>query len=312
MLFSSEQEQRYRLLLGEEWEDFAKACESSLPTVVRCNTLKGSPDEIFSSLEDEGFKVSPLRWCPYAARISSGPLVNLGNTLAHFSGLIYLQEEVSLIPVAVLDPKPEELLLDIAAAPGSKSTQAAQHMDDTGAIVANDISGDRLKALSYHVERLGITNLTLTQMDGRRFGKLTPNTFHKVIADCPCSGEGTIRKDSRAVQEPSSKARKRLTETQKALLVSAYKATIPNGLIIYSTCTLAPEENEMVVSYLLENYNCTTLPINIPHLDTRPGITNWKDQTFHPLVKNAIRIYPHLNDTGGFFLALIQKNPSAQ
>ncbi len=212
-----------------------------------------------------------------------------------------------MLPVVALSPSSGERVLDIAAAPGSKTTQAAQIMGDKGTIVANDVSGGRLKALAYHVERLGITSITITQMDGRRFGRITPNTFHKVIADCPCSGEGTIRKDSRAVQEPSPKGRKRFTETQKSLLVSAYKATIPGGLIVYSTCTLSPEENEGVVSYLLENYNCTSLPLELPGLAAREGIVVWEDQEFHPMVKNALRIYPHLNDTGGFFLSLIRK-----
>lgn len=273
---------------------------------MRCNTLKANPKEVFPMIEEDGFEVTPLEWYPYAARVS-GPLNNLGNTIPHFGGLFYLQEEASLLPVMILKPEPKELILDIASAPGSKATQAAQHMDNKGVIVANDVSGERLKALSYHIERMGILNITITQMDGRRFGRLTPNTFHKVIADCPCSGEGTIRKDSRASQDPSPKARKRLTETQKALLVSAYKAAIPGGLILYSTCTLAPEENEGVVSYLLENYKCSTIPVELPGFSARQGIERWEEQRFHPMVKNALRIYPHLNDTGGFFLSLIRK-----
>ncbi len=307
VLFSPEQESRYRQLVGEEFGAFQEACRRPLHPVVRCNTLKCSPATAFTLLEEKGFDLEPIPWCPYAARVKTGPLQNLGNTLAHFAGLIYLQEEVSLLPVMASTPQAGEMVLDIAAAPGSKTTQAAQTMGDKGAIVANDVSGGRLKALAYHIERLGITSITITQMDGRRFGRITPNTFDMVIADCPCSGEGTIRKDSRALNEPSPKARKRLTETQKALLVSAYKATVPGGLIVYSTCTLAPEENEGVMSYLLENYPCTTLPIKLPGLVARQGIDVWEGQEFHPLVKNSIRIYPHLNDTGGFFLALIEK-----
>ena len=306
-LFSPEQERRYRRLLGEEYGCFEEACKRPLPVVVRCNTLMCSPQEAFDALSEEGFELQVLPWCPYAAKVVDGPLANLGNTLAHFAGLIYLQEAVSLLPVLVLDPQPSELLLDIAAAPGSKTTQAAQHMGDRGAIVANDVSGGRLKALAYHVERLGLTSITVTQMDGRRFGRLTPNAFHRVIADCPCSGEGTVRKDSRAVQEPSPRARKRLTETQKALLVSAYKAVVPGGLILYSTCTLAPEENEGVVSYLLENYQCHTETIQLPGLKVSPGILEWEEERFHPGVERSLRVYPHQNDTGGFFLSLIRK-----
>ncbi len=306
-LFSEEQEKRYRCLLGEEFEQFEEACRRPLPTVVRCNTLKVEPEDALSILEGEGFQLAPVPWCSYAARVVSGPLSTLGNTLAHFAGVIYLQEGVSLLPVLALGPQPGETLLDLAAAPGSKTTQAAQEMGDAGAIVANDVSAERLKALAYHLERLGISSVTVTQMDGRRFGRLTPNAFQKVIADCPCSGEGTVRKDSRAVQEPSSRARKRLVETQKALLVSAYKAAVPGGRILYSTCTLAPEENEGVVSYLLDNYRCTTLPIEIPGLVASRGVEGWEDEEFHPRVVNSLRVYPHQNDTGGFFLALLEK-----
>jgi len=293
--------------LGDQFGAFEQACHKPLPPVVRCNTLRCTPQEAFDALQDEGFELQPIPWCSYAARVTSGPLTTLGNTLAHFSGLIYLQEEVSLLPILSLAPQPGERLLDIAAAPGSKTTQVAQHMGDMGTIVANDISGERLKALSYHIERLGITSVTITHMDGRRFGRLIPNSFHRVVADCPCSGEGTVRKGSKTIHEPSPKARKHLTETQKALLVSAYKAAVPHGLILYSTCTLAPEENEQVLSHLLEHYNCTTAPIKLPGLIASSGITKWEGKSFHPGVAQSLRIYPHQNDTGGFFLALIKK-----
>ncbi len=305
--FSPGQEKRYRRLLGDDFEAFKEACRRPLSPVIRCNTLKTEPRELFCLLKNEGFVLSPLPWCPYAFRVVDGPVAGLGNTLEHFAGLFYMQEEVSLLPVVVLDPLPGELLLDLAAAPGSKTTQAAQQMKDRGAIVANDVSGDRLKALAYHVERLGITSVTVTQMDGRRCGRLTPATFHRVIADCPCSGEGTIRKDSRAVNEPSPDARRRLVETQKALLVSAYKAVRPGGLILYSTCTLAPEENEGVVSYLLERYQCRALTVELPGLVASPGIPGWYDEEFHPQVANSLRLYPHQNDTGGFFLSLLKR-----
>lgn len=144
----------------------------------------------------------------------------------------------------VLKPTKEDTVLDIAAAPGSKTTQMAQHMENYGVIVANDVSVKRLKALTNNLERLGVLNVCVTQLDGRRFGKLMPEAFDKILVDAPCSAEGTIRKSYKAIYNWQPWGYKKLVETQKMLLVSAYKALKPGGVLVYSTCTFAPEENE--------------------------------------------------------------------
>jgi len=213
-----------------------------------------------------------------------------------------------MIPVEIAELNPDILLLDIAAAPGSKTTHAAQKMQNKGTIVANDISINRIRALCSNLDRLGVMNTIVTKMDGKRFGRLIPNFFDRVLVDVPCSAEATIRRDFKAwaLWEPTKY--KRLSQLQKALLISAYKAAKPGGIIVYSTCTFAPEENEGVVSYLLDHYTCHLEEIKLEGLKVDMGVLSWMDEVYNEQVKKAIRVYPHKNEVGGFFVAKIRKD----
>ena len=300
--------ERYERLLGREVEAFLESLLKPIKPSIRVNTLKGRPEEIRSRLEERGLILTPIPWCPWGYWIENLEEEEaLGNYLEHFLGEIYIQEASSMVPVEVADIGPQMRVLDVAAAPGSKTTHAAQKMENTGALVANDVSVHRIKALTYNLDRLGVVNCLVTTMDGRRFGRLLPGFFHVALVDAPCSAEGTVRKSFRAWNNWRPNAYKRLAETQKALLVSAFKATEPGGLIIYSTCTFAPEENEGVVSYLLDHYPCHLEDISLPGLQGVSGLSSWGEEVYNPQVEKAVRIYPHKNDVGGFFVARIRK-----
>ncbi|MEO0093744.1 MAG: RsmB/NOP family class I SAM-dependent RNA methyltransferase [candidate division WOR-3 bacterium] len=294
---------RYRSIIPD-FDRFIEALNRPLKTVIRLNTLKGDKEEILSLLSD--YQLEPIPWYSLAYRIKND--IHIGNRLEHFLGLVYSQEAASLIPPLVLDPKPYEKILDIAAAPGSKTTQMACMMKNTGLIVANDPSRKRLQPLIANLDRCGTLNVVVTNKKGERLGELLPGFFDRVLVDAPCSVEGMIRKSSNALIRWSESNIIRLSMLQKALLVSAFRTLKPGGVLVYSTCTIAPEENEAVVSFLLErNENAQIEPINLPGLITRPGLTHWQRSRFHPDLPKAARIYPQDNDTESFFIAKIRK-----
>jgi len=300
--------ERYERLLGHEVGPFLEALFSPLKPSIRINTLKGALGKIQNRLENKGLKLTHIPWCPWGYWIENlEEESSLGNSLEHFLGEIYVQEASSMIPVEAADITPQMRVLDMAAAPGSKTTHAAQRMENRGVIVANDVSIHRIKALTYNLDRMGVINTIVTTMDGRRFGRLLPHYFHLSLVDAPCSAEGTVRKSFRAWNNWRPTVYKKLAETQKALLISAFKATTPGGTIIYSTCTFAPEENEGVVSHLLDHYPCHLEAIQLPGLDTHPGLPFWETERYNPQVEKAVRIYPHRNEVGGFFVAKIKK-----
>ncbi len=299
--------ERWKRIFGEELSAFLDAIRKPLKPSIRVNTLKISPDEMINLFQERGIAFERIPWCKCGFWLLNCEEESIGNFWEHFAGLIYIQEASSMIPPEVLVPSPYEYVLDLAAAPGSKTTQMAQMMENKGAIVANDISFKRLKALTNNIERMGVVNVVVTCMDGRRFGRLFPEKFDKVLVDAPCSAEGTIRKSYKAIYNWHEWAYKKLSETQKALLISAYKSLKPEGVVVYSTCTFSPEENEAVVSYILENYNAVTEEVEINGLNPSPPIMEWEGVTFHPDVKRCIRIYPHKNEVGGFFIAKIRK-----
>jgi NOL1/NOP2/sun family putative RNA methylase len=204
----------------------------------------------------------------------------------------------------VLDPQPGERVWDAAAAPGSKTTQLSALMDDEGLVVANDNNLGRLSALRHNAERLGVTNLAVTNQDARNFS-VNPfdfEEFDRALVDAPCSCEGTCRKNPDALDRWTLDHVRSVAGIQKGILKRAVQATKPGGTVVYSTCTFAPEENEAVLDYVLREEDCRLVEFDLD-LETSPGVTEWEDEEYDPSVELAHRIYPHQNDTGGFFCA---------
>lgn len=300
---SAEFLQRYVSIIPD-FEEFLEFINKPLKQAFRINTLKAEKNEVLEFLSD--IKLEPVPWYNLAFRVSEK--INFGQRIEHFLGLIYVQELASMLPALVLSPQPNETILDMSAAPGSKTTQIASIMANTGLIIANDISSKRINKLIFNIEHQGVLNTVIIRQSGQRLGHLFPEYFDRVLLDAPCSLEGMIRKSLSAVSYWSESNILRHSKIQKGLINSAYQCLKPKGTLVYSTCTYAPEENEMVVDYLLKKYpSAICEPITINNLKTRPGISEWRGYRFDKNIKNTIRLYPQDNDTEGFFIAKIRK-----
>lgn len=211
-----------------------------------------------------------------------------------------------MIPPVVLNPKPGDVVLDMAAAPGSKASQISQYLQNKGVIVSNDVKGDRLAALGINMQRLGSYNHVITLMQGERFANAGIQ-FDRVLLDAPCSGTGTIRKSPKTILMWNPDMVRRLARMQKKLIMTAWKVLKPGGTLVYSTCSTEPEENEAVVSHLLENAkNARMLEIDLPIKRGAP-VLEFEGETYNPEVHNCLRMWPQDNDTEGFFVAGIRK-----
>jgi NOL1/NOP2/sun family putative RNA methylase len=291
----------------EEMDQFLNWSLKPLPPVIRVNTLKSDVESVRRRLEGQSIRLEEIEHIPWAFRVLETP-VEIGRTLEHYLGYIYVQELASIIPVLVLDPKPGEKILDIAAAPGSKTTLIAQLMKNQGLILANDIDYERLRALASNLDRLGVMNVLMTEVDGYKLGFWHKDTFDRVLVDVPCSALGTLHRAPEIVNWWSWEKVKRLTRTQKGLILAGYQALKPGGVMVYSTCTLTPQENEAIVSLLLEkNPEAEILDFEDFGLKWSRGVVNWKHLEFDERCQKARRLNPYRNKTEGFFIALIGK-----
>ncbi|WP_158853963.1 RsmB/NOP family class I SAM-dependent RNA methyltransferase [Halorhabdus sp. CUG00001] len=294
---------RYESIV-DDFEAFVAACERPLPSVVRVNTLKTSVSRATQALDEAGIAYEPVGWHDGLLALPDG---DPGSNWPYVQGWLHGQEEVSALPPLVLDPQPGERVWDAAAAPGSKTTQLAALMDDEGLLVATDNNLGRLSALRSNAERLGVTNLAVTNEDARNHS-LKPfdgAEYDRALVDVPCSCEGTIRKNPDALAEWTFEHVQGVAGVQKSILRRAIEATREGGTVVYSTCTFAPEENEAILDYAIEETTARLVEVDLP-LDSRPGITEWEGDSFDPSVRKARRIYPHVNDTGGFFVAKLE------
>ncbi len=279
-----------------------------LPETFRVNTLKLPEETIIGFLEERGWKVERLPWARHGYRAVSCEREDPGATIPHLLGLIYIQGPMSMVPVEALDPRPGEKVLDMCAAPGSKSTQIAQLMENKGVLVANDASTERIKPLISNLQRWGALNCVVTLKDGRYFGRRMRETFDRVLCDVPCSSLGIVMKDWAAAREYSFGITERVRALQLSLLLSAYDATVPGGKIVYSTCTIHPLENEWVVTELLRRReDARVLRFELEGLRTRRPLEEWKGIRFDPEVSKCFKCYPYDNGAEGFFVALISK-----
>lgn len=212
---------------------------------IRANSLRVDVKRLKSALSNYGYDIESIPWYKYAYKVSNINSSSLGRLLEYQQGYFYVQSLSSMVPVLVLGPTEKDYVLDLAAAPGSKTTQIAMHMGNKGVLVANDPSYMRLKSLGSHIDRLGVLNVCITNYDGRQFPSSVK--FSKILLDAPCSSIGS-RKG--CVAHSVNRIRS-LARLQKALLVKAFDLLAENGELVYSTCTTTVEENETVIQYLL-------------------------------------------------------------
>ncbi len=300
--------ERYRTIVPD-WQAFCATLREPLPFCIWIHPNRvAQVQALIRWLEESDVRLHPISWLPGAYRWE-GP-VPPGKHLAFLLGLYHIQEAVSQLPVYLLDPRPGERILDLCAAPGNKTAQIALHMEQQGTLVANDRDPYRVRILRRTLDRLGITNVTTLHRDGANLpGRIA--YFDRVLVDAPCSCEGTSRKHVLHTRQQGVHFSEKLSGLQRALLRKAVHLCRPGGRIVYATCTYAPEENEEVVDAILREYGSSVLRIRsveLPEgLRTAPGLTAWRGRQFHPSLQDTLRIWPHLNDTGGFYVAVLEK-----
>jgi len=305
--------ERMEVLLGKkEAKEFFEIAYTKCPVSIRCNTLKISVEELKERLEDYGWKIKqPFDEFPEVMVIGSALKPGeIGKTKEHLLGYYYVQEISSMLPMLALKPEAGDMILDLCASPGSKTTQAAAMMENSGTIIANELSMGRIGILNSNLERCGVMNAIVTRKEGvalcNRFLKKSQIRFDKILVDAPCSGEGTLRKSPKTFEMWNVNMIKKIAGVQKQLAVAALKILKVGGEMIYSTCTLAPEEDEMIVNYLIENFDVEIEQIKLP-LKFREGVCEWEGEDLSKEVKKCLRLYPQDNNTDGFFVSKIKK-----
>lgn len=293
------------------------------PLSLRHNSLLDPTNQTINELQKAGFSVEVLPWYREAWIITHPDLDHkacvelLESTQAWKAGYLYRQNLASMVPSLLLELQPNHQVLDIAAAPGSKTSQIAALLNNTGTILANDISHARLYKLKANLETLGVTNTTVHHGLGERIYQQFPAVFDAALADVPCSMMGRINiHDPKSNRPWSHKENKSLAKRQQWLLLSAISSVHSGGVVVYSTCTLNVLENEAVVDWVIKKSNrrVTIEEIVIPEFPMQlnsgeqvviPGATTWRDQHYHPDMSKTWRIVPN-SLMEGFFVAKLR------
>jgi NOL1/NOP2/sun family putative RNA methylase len=297
--------EKMKTLLQEEAEPFFATYHEEKANGLRFNPLKVKRDS-FSTIFPNQLK--PVPFCPTGFYYSLE--LQPGKHPYHMAGLYYIQEPSAMFVAEVLNPEPGEKVLDLCAAPGGKSTQIAGMMNNTGFLLANEIHPKRVKALSENIERLGITNTLVTNETPERLAERFQGYFDKILVDAPCSGEGMFRKDPEAMQYWSCDHVQKCAHGQQHILQAAYKMLKEGGILVYSTCTFSPEENEQIVEQFLQNYpDMTLIPIEKNH-GIQPGKPAWTKTKLQQITQTA-RLWPHHVKGEGHFVAKMKKNSSS-
>jgi NOL1/NOP2/sun family putative RNA methylase len=298
-------------LLGDEFDEFQSSLHRSASIGLRINTLKVSPQ---SFLAISPYKLSPLAWCSAGfivdAVVDTPNILPPGKHPYHHAGLYYLQEPSAMAAAEILDPHPGEKVLDLAAAPGGKTTHLASLMKNTGMLVANEIHPRRVWDLAENLERCGVKNAIITNETPEHLAQHFGEYFDRVLLDAPCSGEGMFRKTAIARKEWKPELVHSCALRQSIILEQTARLVKPGGSIVYTTCTFSPEENEGVIDGFISKHPEFDL-VSIPYLPGyQPARPEWIGLSSDDRVKQAVRIWPHLTQAEGHFIALLVKQGS--
>ena len=291
-----------------ELVDFLEANQVPRPLVIRANTLRTKRRELAQVLIQKGVNLDPVgEWNKVGLKIIESQ-VPIGATTEYLAGQYMLQSASSFLPVMALAPKPGERVLDMCASPGGKTTHLGQLMKNSGILMANEFNKERIPALSANLQRMGITNSIVTNYDGRKMNKLF-NCFDRVLVDAPCSGLGVIWKDQSIKAQRTLKEIKANAHIQKELLLAAIDCvnarSSTGGFVVYSTCSIAVEENEEVIHHALKNRNVKIVETGLSIGEA--GLPKYRGKHFHYHMTRAKRIYPHIYNMEGFFVCKLKK-----
>lgn len=296
---------RMRRLLGDEYEAFAQACAGPPVSGVRVNTLKLSVER-FRAISP--FALEPVPWCSEGFYVSGRD--RPGKHPYYHAGLYYVQEPSAMAPVELLGVRPGDRVLDLCAAPGGKSVQIACKLGKRGLLVANDRHPQRLAALVKNLELAGVPNAVVVNEDAARLVEVFRGIFDRVLVDAPCSGEARIRKSGESAKTHGWRASADYAELQQTLLDAAADMLAPGGVMVYSTCTFAPEENEAVVLGCLARRRDLEIvePVCFPGFS--PGRPDWvgaEGEREAEALRKTVRIWPHAARGEGHFVAVFRK-----
>ena len=293
----------------QECVTFLEANEVPRPVTIRTNTLKTRRRDLAQALIQRGVNLDPIgKWSKVGLTVYDSP-VPIGATPEYMSGQYMLQSASSFLPVMALAPQANERVLDMASAPGGKTTYIGALLRNTGCVFANDFNKDRCKSLVANVHRMGLTNVVVCNYDGRKFPGVIGG-FDRVLLDSPCSGTGVISKDPAVKLNKTDEDFRMLSHLQKELILSAIDSvdatSKTGGYIVYSTCSIMTEENEEIVNYALRRRP------NVKLVSTglefgEEGFTKFRGRVYHPSMNLTRRYYPHTHNMDGFFVAKFKK-----
>ena len=296
------------LIPASQLMEFLDASEAPRPLTIRTNSLKTRRRDLAQALINRGVNLDPIGSWSKVGLVIYDSSVPIGATPEYLAGHYMLQGASSMMPVMTLAPQEKERILDMCAAPGAKTSYIAALMKNSGTLFCNDINKDRLKALVGNLHRLGVANAVTCCYDGRSFPKVMGN-FDRVLLDAPCSGTGVISKDSSVKTSKTEKDIKKCSHLQRELILSAIDSvnarSSTGGYVVYSTCSVLVEENECVVEYALKKRNVKVVPTGLELGED--GFVKFRERRFHPSMANTKRIYPHVHNMDGFFIAKLKK-----
>lgn len=292
----------------QELVEFLEASETARPVTIRTNSLKTRRRDLAQALINRGVNLDPVgKWSKVGLVVYSST-VPIGATPEYLAGHYILQGASSFLPVMALAPQENERILDMCAAPGGKASHIAAIMKNTGTLFANDANKERTKAIVGNFHRLGVVNAVICNHDGREFPDVMKG-FDRVLLDAPCTGTGVIAKDPSVKTTKDQKDIQRCFNIQRQLLLAAIDCcsakSSSGGYIVYSTCSILPEENEWVVNYALKRRNVKLVPTGLDF--GTEGFVKYRHHRFHPSLKLTRRFYPHTHNMDGFYVAKLKK-----
>lgn len=288
--------------------EFLEASEVQRPLTIRTNSLKTRRRDLAQALINRGVNLDPVgKWTKVGLVVYSSQ-VPLGATPEYLAGHYMIQGASSMLPVQALAPHENERVLDMCSAPGGKSSHIAAIMKNTGVLFANDLNRDRIHAVIGNFHRLGVVNSIVSCMNGIEYKKFMSG-FDRVLLDAPCTGTGVISKDQSVKTSKSEIDIQRCYNLQRKLIISAIDClsakSATGGYLVYSTCSILPEENEWVIDYALKKRNVRLVPTGLDF--GVEGFTSYREHRYHPSMKLTRRYYPHTHNMDGFFVAKLQK-----